>query len=260
MMRVEDISVDNVNDVFKICSYNKLEDQLQKQGIELKRRWLHEMLEEYGSCTKIAYLDGKPVAQILYYPETAVPFIVNPRNDVIELNCVYNPFSRTRKKGVGTTLIKSLLDDCREGLSSLKGRPCRFVVAKPFTTGEGIPLSKFYSANGFKQGQEEMFKEVRAIYQPRELEEYQSLPEDRGRAVVFFNPICEWSYPFAVRIGEFLREIDPNLNVELINAWLRPEESIKRGNKELIVNGKLISSFWTEREAFRREVEQALKS
>lgn len=260
MIRVEDISVGNVNDVFKVCSYNKLEDPLQQQGIELKRRWLHEMLEENGPCTKIAYLDEKPVAQILYYPETAVPFIVNPRNDVIELNCVYNPFPQTREKGVGTALIRSLLDDCREGLSSLNGRPCRFIVAKPFTTGEGIPLGKFYSANGFKQGHEEMFKEVKAIYQPRELAEYQPLPEDRGRAVVFFNPICEWSYPFAVRIREVLREIDTTLNVELINSWLRPEESIKRRNQELIVNGKLIKSFWTEREAFRREVEQALKS
>ena len=88
--------------------------------------------------------------------------------------------------------------------------------------------------------------------------EYRPLSEDKGRVVIFYDPICEFSYPFAVKVKEFLLEIDPGLQVDLIDQWRQPEESIKRGNRLLIVNAKLITSFWTQREAFRREVEQAL--
>jgi len=41
------------------------------EGVRLKRLWLKEMLDNYGSCAKIAYHNDKPAAQILYYPEVA---------------------------------------------------------------------------------------------------------------------------------------------------------------------------------------------
>ncbi len=257
-LRVADLEEANIDDVFRVCSHGRLNDPLQQQGIELKRRWLLEMLKEYGPCTKIAYLDDDPVAQILFYPESAAPFIADPRRDVVVLHCEYNPFPEARGRGVGTALIKSLIDDCRTGLPCLKGRPCRFIVAKPFNTGEGVSLDEFYASNGFKQGRGEMYLEITAPYQPRRTMEYRPLSEDKGRAVMFYDPICEFSYPFAVKVKEFLLEIDPGLPVELIDQWRHPEESIKRGNHVLVVNAKLITSFWTQREAFRREVEQAL--
>jgi len=257
-LRVADLDQENIDDVFRVCSHGRLNDPLQRQGIELKRRWLLEMLEEHGPCTKIAYLDDDPIAQILFYSESAVPFIADPRRDVVVLHCAYNPFPEARGRGVGTTLIKSLLDDCLTELACLKGRSCRFIVAKPFNTGEGISLDEFYASNGFKQGRGEMYFEITATYQPRRTMKYQPLSEDKGRAVIFYNPICEFSYPFAVKIKEFLLKIDHGLPVELIDQWQHPEESIKRGNQMLVVNAKLITSFWTQREAFRREVEQAL--
>lgn len=258
MIRVEDINVDNVEDVFKVCSYNKLEDPLQQSGITLKRQWLLGMLRKYGPCTKLAYYDDKPVAQILYYPESAAPFITNPREDVVFINCVYNPFPQARGKGAGTALINKILHECRDKLPILRGKPCRFIVVKPFNTGEGIPLDKFYRTNGFKQGQHEMFHEIAAEYIPRVMGEYRPLPEDRGRAVMFYDPTCEFSYPFAVHVKEFLQGIDTDLPVDLINSWLQPEESIRRGNQGLIVNATVIRSFWTEKEKFRNEVIQAL--
>jgi len=257
-LRVADVEEANIEDVFRVCSHGRLNDPLQRQGIELKRRWMLEMLEEHGPCTKIAYLDDEAVAQLLFYPEEAAPFIADARRDVVVLHCAYNPFPKARGRGAGTALIKSLVDDCRTGLPCLEGTPCRFIAAKPFNTGEGIPLSAFYATNGFKQGQQEMVLEVSASYQPRRMTEYRPLPEDKGRAVMFYNPMCEYSYPFAVRVRDFLWEVEPSLTVELIDAWRRPEEYIKRGNQELLVNAKPITSFWTQREAFRREVEHAL--
>jgi len=257
-LRAADLDQENIDDVFRVCSHDRLNDPLQQQGIELKRRWLLEMLGEHGPCTKIAYLDDDPVAQILFYPEAAAPFITDPRRDVVVLHCEYNPFPEARGRGVGTALIKSLLDDCGTGLPCLKGRPCRFIVAKPFNTGEGISLDEFYASNGFKLGLGEMYLEITAPYQPRRKIEYQPLPEDKGRAVMFYDPICEFSYPSAVKVKEFLLEIDPSLQVDLIDQWRHPDESMKRGNPVLVVNAKRITSFWTQREAFRSEVEQAL--
>jgi GNAT superfamily N-acetyltransferase len=257
-VRVEDLDEENIDDVFRVCSHNRLDDPLQQRGIEFKRRWLLEMLAEHGPCTKIAYLGDKPVAQILFYPEEAAPFIQNLRRGVVVLHCAYNPFPEARGKGVGTALLRSLVDDCGRGLTCLGGVACRFIAAKPFNTGEGMPLNRFYAANGFEQAEREMFLEVSAPYQPREISEYRPLGEDRGRAVMLYNPICEWSYQLAVRVGEFLKEIDAGLPVELIDEWRNPEESIKRGNQWLVVNAKPVRSPWTQREALRHEVEQAL--
>lgn len=258
-LRIADLEEVNIDDVFRVCSYSRLDDPLQRQGIELKRRWLLDMLEEHGPCTKIAYLDENPVAQILFYPEAAVPFIADPRREVVTLHCAYNPFPEARGKGAGTALIKSIIDDCRSELPCLKRRPCRFIVAKPFNTGEGTPLGEFYASNGFEHGRGEMYLEITAPYQPRGVTEYRPLPEDRGRAVMFYDPMCEFSYPFAVKVREFIHEIEPGLTVELIDQWRHPEESIKRGNRVLIVNTQLITSFWTQRKAFRSEVERALR-
>jgi len=40
-----------------------------------------------------------------------------------------------------------------------------------------------------------MYMEANAPYQPREAGDYNPLQEDRDRALVFYSPICEWSYP-----------------------------------------------------------------
>ncbi len=255
---VVDLRDDNLDDVFRVCSYEKLEDPLQQRGIGLKRRWLLEMMDKYGPVTKIAYPNERPVAQILFYPENAIPFIAEPRRDVVVLHCAYNPFPEAQGKGAITALVKSLVEDCRTGLRCLGGRRCRFITAVPFNTGEGIPLETFYAAKGFKRAPNEMFVEVSAPYQPRSVEEYRPLPEDRGRAVTFYNPVCEWSYPFAVRVKELLNEVEPSLPVELIDEWRYPEESIKRGNHGLVVNATAIKSFLAQKDSFRREVEQAL--
>jgi hypothetical protein len=54
--------------------------------------------------------------------------------------------------------------------------------------------------------------------------------------------------------------LKPNLVVKLIDKWREPEEYIRRGGQQLIVNARPIESFWTEREALRREVEDALRA
>ncbi|MEM2893937.1 MAG: GNAT family N-acetyltransferase [Candidatus Bathyarchaeia archaeon] len=258
-IEIRDLEEENLEDVFRVCSHGRLEDPIQLKGMELKRRWLLEMLDRYGPTTKLAYLDGKPVAQILFYPEDIIPYIENPREGVVVLNCVYNPFQEARGMGCGKRLVKSLIHESPRGLKCLGGRPCRFIVAKPFNTGEGIPLERFYSHMGFKEAQMEMYMEITSPYQPRGRRPYTPLPEDRGRAIALYNPICEYSYPFALRVREALNQIDPSLTVELIDSWRRPKEALKRGNHWLIVNSTPINSFLLNREAFSHEVLEALR-
>ena len=58
-------------------------------------------------------------------------------------------------------------------------------------------------------------------------------------------------------ISKNYRDVD---NIVIVDSDLQyhPEESIRRGNQQLVVNATPIKSFWTQRDAFRREVEQAL--
>ena len=109
-----------------------------------------------------------------------------------------------------------------------------------------------------------MFLESRGDYVPREASEYRPLLEDRDRTVILYNPACEWGYFAAFKIKGLLQEMDPDLPVEVFNIWERPEGYMKRPlqkvtSARVIVNTQLVnSSFWADKEAFRREAEEAL--
>ena len=249
---------ENVDDVFRVCSHARLDDPLQRRGMEIKRGWLLEMLSRYGPCTKIAYLEGRPTAQLLYYPEEAIPYIENPRREVVHLHCVYNPFPEARGRGVASSLLRGLLEEAEEGMEILGGRRCRFMVARPFNTGEGIPLENFYASKGFRWGVGEMFLEIAASYEPRRRPEYRPLPEDEGRAIVLYAPLCEYGYPFALRIKRLIREVEPTLPIDLIDMWRQPEEASKRCGEGVVVNATPIRAWWGDREGFKRAIEEAL--
>jgi len=271
MLRVEDISEDNLEDVFKICSWDRAfapkGDPVLEKGRELKRQWLLDMLERHGSCAKVAYLDEKPVAQILFYPEKAVPYLHHPRDGVIYLKCVFNSSLGAQRKGVGATLMKALIDECRTGLDCLGGRPCRFVVTRPFPHEGDLPLADFYEKYGFRQGQQEMFLEINEKYAPMDIPELSPLPEDRGRTILLYNVNCEWGYYYANTARDLIQSRHPDHPVEVFNSWEEPEEYKKRGGEwmliaaAILVNGKVPENpfiFWVDREAFLRNVEEAM--
>ena len=259
MIIVKDVCEGNIEDVFRVCSHSRLDDQLQRKGMEMKRAWLLRMLEEHGPCTKIAYLDGRPVAQILFYPEETVPFIPDPRQGAVILNCAYNPFPEAQGKGAASSLVRNLVEEAGAGLKCLRGEPCNFIAAKPFDTGTGLSMGEFFARCGFSSADGEMYLEVHGKYRPRRLVEYRPLPEDKGRALIFYDAMCEWGYGFAVQVGRVIHEIERGYPFEMIDQWETPEEAIRRGNQQLIVNGHVMQSFWTDREAFRSEVEEAIR-
>jgi hypothetical protein len=260
-IKIKDLERENIEDLLYVCSSKRLNDLVHRKGMDLKRSWLHKMLDRYGSVVKIAYYGNKPVAQILYYPETADPTKTAGRDDVLTLACVYNPTSAAQKLGIGTKLLKSVIDDAKLGRTCLGNRRCRFIVAKAFNTGELLSLSEFFKKNKFLQAPEEgvMYLPIEGEYASAlPVGEYEPLQEDLDRAIVFYSPICQFSYQFATKTVELIKEVAPAIPVELINQWERPEESIKRKNSDPIVNARHIKTFFMDTERFKEEVKRVI--
>jgi hypothetical protein len=257
MLKIENITPENLEDVFKICSFNRPEDDIVLKGREIRTKWLTKMLEQLGSCTKIAYHEDKPVAQILFYPEEEMRYISNSRKGVVHIQCVYNAFQETQGLGAGTALVNSLIKDCEEGLEVLNGEPCTFIVGYPFPSTEGITLSEFFPKMGFKEGNDEYYLEIQGKYYPREIPENTPLPEDIGKVVIFFNPTCEFGYFYANHAKLVMQQNFKDLPITIYNVWKDYEEYLKRPQQSMvaaraIINQKPINDFlfWTDVESW----------
>jgi GNAT superfamily N-acetyltransferase len=259
--RIENLEDSNIEDLIYVCSSQRLDDPVHQQGVKLKRRWLHEMLGKYGSIAKIAYYEDKPVAQILYYPEESEKTKKLKRKGVLVVGCIYNPVEAAQKLGIGTKLLQSLIRDAKQRKTCLGNKPCRFILAKAFDTGTFLSMPEFYKKRGFLPTAEQnlFYLPIEGNYEPAPpIEKYKSLPEDKGKAIIFFGPGCQFGYPFARKIEELVQEVAPSIKLEMINEWERPEESIKRGNWWLIVNARPIQTFFMGTEKFKEEIKQAV--
>jgi len=260
-IRIENLQESNIEDLIYVCSSKRLDDSIHQEGIRLKRQWLREMLDRYGPCAKIAYYNEKPAAQILYYPEEADVTKAFRRKNILVINCIYNPTAEAQKLGVGTRLLHSVIEDARQRKTCLGDKPCNFILAKAFNTGELLPLPEFYKRQGFLSTPEwnMLYLPIEGGYEPAApVGEYEPLLEDRNKAVIFYGPMCQFSYQFTKRVEEIIREVAPNIKVEMINEWEKPEETIKRKNWWLIVNAKPIQTFFMEAEKFKEEIKQAI--
>jgi len=258
MITVREVTEENLEDTFRVCSRNRLDDPRQRKGIDIKRHWLRRMLMDHGPVSMIAYLEREPAAYVMYYPEEALPYEPRPRKGVLRVECIYNSAPEARGKGVGKALLSNLIKEAERGLTCMRGE-CRFMVAEAFNTGEGVRMEDFYLSNGFKRGEGELYYLIRGEYEAKARTSYDPKEEDRGRAIVFYNRNCEYSYPFALRSEEALAEAAPDLPVVFVDMWEKPMEAARRGVSHLLVNAKPIKSFIGDKEAFRAEVLEALK-
>lgn len=259
-VKIENLQESNIDDLIYVCSSKRLGDPIHEEGVTLKKRWLREMLAKHGSCAKIAYHNGKPAAQILYYPEEADVTKPHRRENVLVINCIYNPTPEAQKLGIGTKLLKSVIQDAKDRSTCLGKKPCKFILAKAFNTGEFLSMPEFYRKNGFLPAPEggRMYLPIEGSYESiTSIGEYEPLDEDKNKAVIFYTPVCQFGYPFAVKIKGLVEEAAPNIKIEMINEWGKPEEAIKRKNWWLIVNAKPIKTFFMEKEKFQKEIRQA---
>ncbi|MEM0007845.1 MAG: hypothetical protein QXR89_06240 [Candidatus Bathyarchaeia archaeon] len=257
-LKIENLQDSNIDDVIYVCSSKGLGDPVHQEGVRLKRLWLKEMLDNYGSCAKVAYHDDKPAAQILYYPEEADKAKALRREGVLVINCIYNPTSEARRLGLGK-LLQGVIKDVKERKSCLGDKQCKFILANAFNTGEFLPMPDFYRKYGFILTGEgnAMYLQIEGEYEPAPKMKYEPLEEDADKAIIFYGQKCQFSYPFAKKIEAMIRETLPNIKIEMINEWEKPEESTKRGNWWLVVNAKPIHTFFMDTERFKAEIRQA---
>jgi GNAT superfamily N-acetyltransferase len=258
LITVREVTEENLEDTFRVCSRNKLDDPRQRRGIAIKWQWLKRMLRDHGPVSMIAYLEGEPAAYVMFYPEEALPYEPHPRKGVLRVECIYNSSPEARGKGVGKALLSHLITEATKGLTCME-EECRFMVAEAFNTGEGVGMEGFYLSSGFKRGEGELYYLIHGEYEPKTRVSYEPMEEDRDRAIVFYNRNCEYSYVFALRIEEALGEAAPDLTVTFVDMWERPMDAARRGVSYLLVNAKPIKSFIGDMEAFRAEVQEALK-
>jgi GNAT superfamily N-acetyltransferase len=259
--RIENLQESNIEDLIYVCSSQRLDDPIHQQGIKLKRKWLHKMLEKYGACAKIAYYKDKPVAQVQYYPEEADVTKAFKREGVLVLECIYNPTPETQKLGIGTRLLQSLIEDAKQRRTCLGNKPCKFILAKAFNTGEPLPLPEFYKRKDFLPTLEAntLYFPLEGSYEPAQPRgEYTPLQEDRNKALIFYGPSCAFSYQFVKKTEELIKEVAPKIKIEIINEWEKPEESIKRKNWWLIVNARPIQTFFMDTARFKEEIKQSV--
>jgi hypothetical protein len=78
-------------------------------------------------------------------------------------------------------------------------------------------MSKFYSENDFLSSSEAnvMYLPIEETYEPR-------------KPIIFYGPICQFGYQFAKRTEALIKKIAPYIQIEMVNEWEKPEESIKR--------------------------------
>lgn len=133
-LEICDLSLENLKDApdwfghpysCKYCLYWESPEELpelEKKGksalFEKKKEWVELVAREFGSCGKIAYLDGKPVAYAQYAPPKHLPGWKNydsgpPSEDAVLLACLAIPEKEFQKNGLGSRILQAIIEELR---------------------------------------------------------------------------------------------------------------------------------------------------
>jgi GNAT superfamily N-acetyltransferase len=114
-----------------------------------KLKWLRSVRNTFGECGKIMYVDGKPVGYAQYAPPKMLPLSAEypsgpPSKDAVLISCLFIAHKEYRGKGLGSLLLKSIVED-------LRGRGVRAIetFARKNSPNNPSGSMKFYLKNGF---------------------------------------------------------------------------------------------------------------
>ena len=258
-VKIEDVGLEKTVDLINLCiPPEKKEDSSFLGGTRAKKRWADQLIGKYGSIAKLAYFESKPVGVIQYLPKTD--------ERLVEIMCIFVPEGKNRRRGVGKSLLRSLIEDMNEPKSYFGNKSPLALITFAFQVSGIYPQHEFYERMGFKRIEE---KNPFLLYYPME-EGFVYLPkkksyipqeEDRSKALIFINPSCPFCIYFSEKIKESILGIAPGIPTRLINGFEEYEEVEKRGAVSFcIVNQRPIESFILDKENFQSEVRDALKS
>ena len=272
---VKDIDYENIDDLCNVCvPPEKRKEPEFLKGIEEKRKWVNHMLTTFGVFAKIAYLDDIPVGQIQYKPI--------PDKRILYIYCIYVPENKHWKKGIATKLLNTLIEDMKKPSASFKWKSALALVTKAFSGEsegqyyassffkgkgffriEGNPDFFYYPLdNGFSLNEDDVKEISKELFWEQQKIEYVYQNMDKEKAVIIYGPsFCPYHYLFLKKAEAFIKQVAPHITIRWISESEEPEEVKKRGDfKGCIVNGKPIKSFVFEKEAFLKEVTEALNS
>ena len=163
-IEIEDIRKANLKEIPESCrgcvywespsDFEKSKDDPQKKAeLEAKKReWFEKTLDEFGSCGKIVYYDGKPIAYAQYSSSERLPNVNSYESKsvgklkecVVFLSCLYVADETMRDKGIGEQLLQNIIEDLRRrGFKAIETFACRTSANNP-----SGPMA-FYIKNGF---------------------------------------------------------------------------------------------------------------
>ena len=165
-VQIEDIREENLRDIPASCSgcvYWEFPEEFEKakkekvetQKLELeekKREWFVQTLKAIGTCGKIVYHEGKPVAYAQFAPSVWLPSINaydskpvgKMEEGVVFLSCLYIADKTLRRRGLGDILLKAIIDDLkRRGFKTIET-----IARRGDPNNPSGPL-EFYIKNGF---------------------------------------------------------------------------------------------------------------
>jgi GNAT superfamily N-acetyltransferase len=154
------LTLDNLDDLPKRCrrcvfwelAPHAAEQAAEYGNLELeKEAWLSSVLLEWGSCGKVAHVDGMPVGYAVYAPPAAIPrasaFPTGPvSHDAVLLTAVAVLPEKTGA-GLGRMLIQAVARDLtRRGVKAVEA----FGDAAPVAEGQCVIPADFLLSVGFK--------------------------------------------------------------------------------------------------------------
>jgi hypothetical protein len=70
---VRDVTKENVDDLCRVCVTSSVRDDPDwTKGAADKKKWVSEMLRKWGSCARVAYVNGGPAGMIQYRPSSVL--------------------------------------------------------------------------------------------------------------------------------------------------------------------------------------------
>jgi len=158
-VKIQDVTNRNLGDLTGLCTpawEDESHAQTLKEGGLRKRDWITRAIQMFGICAKVAYLRGKPIGFIEFYPAHAFPLLPKLDKTVI-ITCVFIPSKSLQGQGIGSELVQSLINDLRDrALPAFSGEKAEQIAIGSWGCHVGFPESlprfqKFFLANGFKE-------------------------------------------------------------------------------------------------------------
>lgn len=168
--RLARLTLDNLGDVplaCRSCVFWEL-DPVHRQraadagaACEEKEAWVSRVLLEWGSCGRVAYVDGDPAGYVLYAPPSfllgADVFPTAPVSEDAVLLATAMVFPEYAGGGLGRVLMQTVVKDLvkRGGIRALEAfgdthAPARTVRGEPMTYGEHVLPADYLLRVGFK--------------------------------------------------------------------------------------------------------------